>query len=824
MAADSETITFADVIIPLALNQRYTYVVPQIMIAAVSPGKRVAVQFGAKRVYAAIVTEVHQKAPDYADVKEIIDVLDTEPVVNNTQLSLWNWISDYYMCPIGEVMNAALPAGFKLESETQIIFNSGFTAYQSLNTAERTALAFVENQKQVSVNDLNKLSNRKNSFPVVKSLLDKGAVMLEESMEQDYKPRTETFVSLHPQYRDESELGALLEKTGKAKKQYALLLAYLKLSGFDVSGDFREIRKKELVTEAAASAASYKALLEKEILVETEKEILKIIPDQQVKDLAVLNEMQASTLVQLRNTFSGKDVALLHGVTSSGKTEIYFHLIKECIDQGKQALYLLPEIALTTQMVNRLRTVFGNSVGVYHSRFSDRDRIEVWNNLLRNGDDSYKIIIGVRSSVFLPYRNLGLIIIDEEHENTYKQYDPAPRYHARDTAIMLATMHKAKVLLGSATPSVESFYNTMNGKYGLVSITERYQNIQLPEIRVVDVLKAGKKKQMHSHFSAALLTEIEKVLSRKKQVILFQNRRGFSVFMECAECGWIPQCRHCDVSLTYHKALNRLVCHYCGFNSKLIDTCGNCKSNDIRMKGFGTEKIEDEIAMFFRDAKVARLDLDSAGSRKAYEKILQDFEMGLTDILIGTQMISKGLDFDNVSLVGVLNADNMLNFPDFRAFERSYQLMAQVSGRAGRKDERGTVIIQTGNPEHTIIKDVVQNDYMKMFRQQLEERRQFRYPPFYRMIRLTIRNRDAQKCSQGAHALASDLKEKIGERVLGPDMPLIGRVQNFYLKNILIKIEKEQNISKMKSLIREVISRYQLKDKASVIHADVDPY
>ncbi len=664
---------FTDLLLPLPLHGTFTYALSAEQAAVLKPGMRVNVQFGKKKVYPALVTRIHHEKPSDYEVKEILTVIDSAPVVMDSQLTLWKWISEYYLCARGEVYKAAIPAQLKLETKSRA------------------------------------------------------------------------------------------KKTGPAE----------------------------------------------------------------IRDLSELNPSQKRAINEISESFQTSDVTLLHGVTSSGKTEIYIHLIHEVISRGQQVLYLLPEIALTTQMISRLKAVFGNRIAVYHSKYSTSEKIKTWKNLLDGdnpGEHHIQVILGVRSSVFLPFSKLGLIIVDEEHENTYKQFDPAPRYHARDTAIMLAKIHGAKTLLGTATPSVETYYNCKTGKYKLVELNERYLDLQLPEIAVVNTHDLRRRKQMQSNFSPALLNSIEEALKNGEQVILFQNRRGFSLFLECGECGNIPRCRYCDVSLTYHKKSNRLFCHYCGYGTPVPSVCPACNQGSHKMRGFGTEKIEEEIALFFPQARIERMDLDATRSRKAYERLIARFETKESDILVGTQMVSKGLDFDNVKLVGIMNADTMLNYPDFRAYERSYQLMSQVSGRAGRKYGRGLVIIQTSSHNHPIINQVVHNDYQAMYADQLEERNRFRYPPYSRLVKITLKHRFQEVVDQAADFLAQQIRTTVKETVMGPEYPLVSRIQNLYLKALLVKIERG-NLTAVKNQIltctREMTGKPEFRAVQCTL--DVDP-
>jgi primosomal protein N' (replication factor Y) len=657
--------------------------------------------------------------------------------------------------------------------------------------------------------------------------LDKKAVILEEKLRENYKPKTETYIKLNDSISTESQLSKAFDSLSRAQKQVHVLMSYIKLSGSFMNKKTVDVKKTGLIEDSKSNSGIVKSLIEKNILAEYDKTVSRLNDSQEeqskIKDLS---DVQQIAHDEIKEQFTEKPIVLLHGVTSSGKTEIYIHLINEQLEKGKQVLYLLPEIALTAQIINRLKSVFGNRVGIYHSKFSDSERVEVYKNILEPSNSlKYDIILGVRSSLFLPYSNLGLIIVDEEHENTYKQYDPAPRYNARDSAAVLARMHNAKVLLGTATPSIESYFNAKAGKYGLVRLNTRFQNIQLPENQLVDILRAKKKKEMKSLFSPVLLDSIKESLAMGEQVILFQNRRGFAPYIECDMCGWIPQCTNCDVSLTYHRHKNELICHYCGYSIRSPKTCKACGNTAVQTRGFGTEKIEEEIKIFFSDIKVARMDLDSTRSKNAYHNIISNFETGKIDILIGTQMVSKGLDFDNVSLVGIMNADNMLNYPDFRAFERSYQLIAQVSGRAGRKNKQGKVIIQTGNPAHPILQFVLDNKFEEMYTSQLLERKNFKYPPFYKLIKISVRHKKQETVNQASHILGVNLRKVFGKRILGPEPPIISRVQNYYIQSIILKVERERSFQKAKQLLGDQITNLVTMDNFKSVHIsiDVDP-
>jgi len=816
--------SFADVILPFALPWLFTYAIPDELKVSTAVGKRAVVQFGQRKYYTAVIARIHNKAPEDIEIKEILSILDEKPLVSSLQLQFWKWISEYYMCSLGEVMKAALPTGLKLESETNIFYNPSGENEDDLTSTEFLVLEAIRSQNRISIKDLSGKLNKKNILAVIKSLYEKGTIVLEESLKAGYAPKKEIYVQLTITARDEVFLNNCLDNLQKAKKQFELLSAYIRLSGNFDEGPVVQVKKKVLLESAGQSAATFNKLVEKGIF-EVYKQDINRLGDLKttLSEMPVLSGAQNDALQKMNEGFKNKDVVLLHGITSSGKTEIYFHLIKKVIDEGRQVLYLLPEIAITAQIINRLRTYFGNKVGIYHSKFSDNERVEIFNRLNSSVQDGYQIILGVRSSVFLPFNNLGLVIVDEEHENTFKQFDPAPRYNARDSAIVLAKLHNAKVVLGSATPSIESYHNSVTGKYLLVELKERYRNVKLPELRLVNLRIAKKKGHMNSHFSTELLDEIENCLKQSKQVILFQNRRGFSPIIECMDCGWVPKCKHCDVTLTYHKFQNQLVCHYCDYSTGVIRKCAECGQSNLQTVGFGTEKIEEELALMFPASRISRMDLDSTRTKHAHEDIISDFENQRINILIGTQMVTKGLDFENVGLVGILNADQMLNYPDFRAFERSFQLIVQVSGRAGRKEKQGLVIIQTSSPAHPIIQYVLKNDYPSMFNEQIEERNLFGYPPLFRLVRFTVKHRNEEICINAANNLANILKNIMGKRVVGPDKPLIGRIQNMYLRNILLKIEREAPVSKLKLHFAAAVKDLNESFKSLQVSIDVDP-
>ena len=791
-------------------------------------GCRVVVPFGRKKYYTAIVRNVHYCEPADYEVKEVSTLLDAHPILLPEQFKFWEWLADYYLCTQGDVYKAALPSGLKLESETMVEYNPDFESEVRLPEREQKILDLLSAEPEQCVTKLEKDSGLKNILSVIKSLLDKEAIFVKEELRRTYKPKTETRVRLANEVRNEKRLQELFDELARAPKQLDLLMKYIELSGI-LGGDGlksfpKEVNKKELLLRASASPAVFNGLVDKHIFEVYQQEVGRLNSVlREILPINPLNDHQKMAHDEIVRSFQSKNVCLLHGVTASGKTEIYIHLIEETIRQGKQVLYLLPEIALTTQITERLQRVFGDRLGIYHSKFPDAERVEIWQKQLT--EKGYDIILGVRSSVFLPFRNLGLVIVDEEHENTYKQQDPAPRYHARNAAIILAAMYGAKTLLGTATPSIETWHNASSGKYGLVELKERYKEIQLPEIIPVDIHELHRKKRMNGPFSPLLLQYIHEALDQKQQVILFQNRRGFAPMIECNTCGWVPKCKNCDVSLTFHKGLNQLTCHYCGYTYQLPHKCPACEGTDLRNRGFGTEKIEDDIKILFPEAAVARMDLDTTRTRSAYERIIADFEQGKTDILIGTQMVSKGLDFDHVSVVGILNADTMLNYPDFRSYERAFQLMAQVAGRAGRKNKRGRVILQTKSIDHPIIAQVIHNDFDQMVAGQLAERQMFHYPPYYRLVYVYLKNRNEQLLDLMAQTMSGKLRAVFGNRVLGPDKPPVARIQTLFIRKIIVKIEYNAPMARARELLVQVQKEMVAEDrfKSLIVYYDVDP-
>lgn len=752
---------YVDLMLPVPLEGFFTYSVPERLRERIQFGVRVIVTFGPKKTYVGIVVRTHDNTPEGEyKIKEIIDIVDDKPMMLDRQMKLWQWIAEYYLAPIGDVYKAAMPSGLK--------------------------------------------------------------------QEEGFKPKTETYIRLTEKYRNVAALHVAINMLCRAEKQLAAFLGYLQLSHWDEverGVAIKEITRDELMNATHSTLPTLTQLTKRGMLETYEKEVgrLNHSDEPHPENIQKLSTAQQDAYNEVLFSMMRKNVTLLHGVTSSGKTEIYIHLIQHALDEGKQVLYLLPEIALTVQIMDRLQKVFGRRLGIYHSKYSDGERVEIWQKQMSK--DPYDIILGARSAVFLPFQNLGLVIIDEEHETSFKQQDPAPRYHARSAAIVLASMYGAKTLLGTATPSIESYYNAKTGKYGYVALTQRYEGIELPEFRIVDIKDLQHRKMMTGPFSPMLLAEVRKALEEGKQAILFQNRRGFAPMIECKQCGWVPHCQHCDVSLTLHRNTNQLTCHYCGYTYSIPTKCPNCEGTELRTRGFGTEKIEDAIRDIFPEARVARMDLDTTKTRNAYERIITDFATSRTNILIGTQMISKGLDFANVSVVGILNADSMLNFPDFRAYEHAFMMMAQVGGRAGRKGKRGLVILQTKSPELPIVQQVVNNDYEAMYVGVTAERREFHYPPYYRLVYVYLKHRDDKVVASAAATLSFKLRIWFGERVLGPDKPSVAKVKSLNIRKIMIKLENGIDIQKVRQYLRKAHSDI-LKDKrfnSLVIYYDVDP-
>lgn len=820
---------FAEVIIPLALPKTFTWSVPQNLLDTIKAGGRVEVNLGKNKKYAGVVKRLHTERPDFFEPKEILNLLDTEPVVFVQQLKLWEWMASYYMCSEGEVMAAALPAHFKLSSETILIYNEEYgDDFSALDHDEYLVGEALLIKKELNLPEVQQILDSSHVYPVINRLIQKKVCYVWEALKQTYAAKKETYVVLNRQYDNEEELAKLLnedKKLQRAEKQMELLLSYLYL--IKTEG---EVTKPQLLKKSGATDAQLKGLVDKKIVWLEKRNIdrLQYLP----KDIKVdfeLSPAQHKALAEIQQSYTTKQTVLLHGVTSSGKTNIYIKLIEEYIRQGRQVLYMLPEIALTSQIIRRLQKHFGGYIGIYHSKFSQNERVEIWNKV-KSGE--LKVILGARSSVFLPYTDLALVICDEEHDSSYKQQDPAPRYHGRDAAIWLSGLFNsanngtgAKVILGSATPSLESYYNTVNDKYSLVELMERYGDVQLPIVEVVDTKKIEQKDRSKVMLSPQLITAVQETLDKNKQVILFQNRRGYTPYQICTICGWVPQCKYCDVSLTFHKFSNKLLCHYCGTTYAPVITCAACGSHSFKEKNFGTEKIEEMLQETFSKARVARMDIDTVRGKNAHDVLIQQFEQRRIDILAGTQMVVKGLDFDNVDLVGILDADGLLHFADFRVNERGFQLMEQVSGRAGRKQATGKVLIQTSQPTHPVLMYVQQHDYKKMFADELEKRKQFFYPPFSRIINLSFKHKIKDVVENAAHQFTDALKNKYGNYLVGPAEPVVGRIRNQYLMELLLKLPKDRNllIQCKKDLLEQVaILHNEKRFRSVVIVPDVD--
>ena len=819
---------FADVLLPVPIHQVFTYRVPFELNDSLAFGLRVIVPFGKSKLLTGIVTEVHERIPETYQAKYIEHILDEFPIITTKQFQFWRWISQYYMAPLGDVMNASLPANFKLSSESKIVLHPDIEINQTLDEREQLVVDSLHANEQMDLKEISALLGIKTIQPLIKKLIDKKVVLSIEALNERYTPKTVLCYTLTNTFLDDSLLTSFiggLERKSSAAKQIDALLMVMREGNYH-NNHIQPVSKKILLDNGISLSALH--TLEKNGVLEThriEVSRLKGFGEEQ-KEKKELSIAQKVALDGIRLSFDSKKVTLLHGVTGSGKTELYVELIEEQLSKGKQVLFLIPEIALTTQLIERLSAFFGQQIGVYHSKFNQNERVEIWNTVLANDPSKFRLIIGARSSIFLPFQELGLIIVDEEHENTFKQTDPSPRYNARDASIVLAHLHNAKVLLGTATPSIESYFNAKAEKYGLVELNERFMGMQMPEILCANLRAEKKNQSMQSHFSGLLLKNIQDTLSMGEQVILFQNRRGYTPMWSCEICAWTPRCKNCDVSLTYHKQTNSLKCHYCSHISPPVGSCAACGSNRLKMIGFGTEKIEDELSLLLPNVVIKRLDLDSTRSKNAYESILNDFENRQIHILVGTQMITKGLDFDNVGLVGVLDSDMLLNRPDYRAFERAFQLIVQVAGRAGRKHKKGRVIIQTSNPDHWVLERVKEHDFKGFYETEVQERQSFFYPPYYKIIDLSLRNTDELKLNASAQNLADKLRPVFKERIIGPEFPVIKRIQNFYIKEIKIKIEKDAPERKVKQKIQEIIDLFysEPSNKSTRLSIDVDSY
>ena len=807
---------YINVILPIPLQKEFTYKITAAEADYLQRGMRIAVEFGKSKVYTALVYKIHENAPEGYEAKEIHQILDEKPIVTEEQLQHWEWIASYYMCSLGDVFRAALPSAFLLESETEIVLVPEFLEEDSLNDDEFLIVEALQHQARLSIHQIMGILGKKNVFPTIKLLLNKKVISIKEQIYEQYKPKLIKYIQLAEAWDSNEKLTELLTLVNRAKKQREAVLTF-----FQLKSTKKPIKVSDLQEAANTSTAVIKSLVEKGIFEYYFIQKDRIEFGGKTSEIKELSEHQDIAYNEIKESFKIKQTVLLKGITSSGKTEIYVKFIKEVLDSGKQVLYLLPEIALTTQLIERLQHYFGENLSVFHSKYSMNERVEVWNNVLENKSKA-QLIIGARSSLFLPFSNLGLTIVDEEHETSFKQFDPAPRYHARDAAIVLANIHKAKTLLGSATPSIESFTNAQQGKYGYVELNRRFGNVLLPEIELVDIKDKHRKKRMKGHFSDRLLEMIQDALDEKEQVILFQNRRGFAPVVECQTCGVSPQCPQCDVSLTFHSYRKELRCHYCGYRQAMPHSCGACGSNELNTKGFGTEQIEIELQELFPNYKIGRMDLDTTRGKYGYQKIIGQFQAQEIDVLVGTQMLSKGLDFANVSLVGILNADNMLNFPDFRAHERSYQLMVQVSGRAGRAQKRGKVAIQTFNPYHQILQQVSTNSYDEMYKEQMEERWQYHYPPYYRLIKITLRHKDFNRVEEGANWFGKSLTNVFNDDVLGPTTPAISKIRNYYIRHIIVKIPQKKSLASTKNNIIRVKNAFQSVNQFRSIRLNID--
>lgn len=818
---------FAEVILPLPLHSTFTYLIPPQMEEQIQSGTRVLVQFGRKKFYTGLVTHVHNTRPEY-EVKEITEVMDPVPVVRYPQFNLWNWIAEYYLCSVGDVMKAAIPTGLKPESETFVSLNEDFEVPDGFKLSEKQALvmSLLQHQGRMRISDIEATLKIRNATKIVTSLLDADIANIDERVVERYRPRKVTFVTLTIDRNDQEGLHRLFDMVHRSQKQEKMLVTYLDLSDWmHVRNDLRDVTRSELIETSGCNAGILRAMLEKGILKEEKRTINRFNPLERDHEPcpSPLTPVQRSAYDSILRQFRDSHPVLLHGVTGSGKTEIYSHLMTAALSDGNQVLYLVPEISLTTQLTDRLRKVFGNKLVVYHSKFSDSERVDIWRRLLNSSEPV--IVLGVRSSVFLPFARLGLVIIDEEHESSYKQYDPAPRYNARDTAIVLASMHGAKVLLGSATPAIDTYYKATTGKFGLVELSERYEGSVLPDVEIIDMRRQRKEKTVKGILSLPLRRSISDAVRNGSQAIVFQNRRGFAPMVVCQQCGWVPKCENCDVSMVYHKSSGLLRCHYCGYVRVLPSLCPACGQNSIATYGYGTERIAEEIHEEFPDHKISRMDLDTTRNKDAYQEIIEEFASHRTDILVGTQMISKGLDFDKVRVVGVANADTLLNFPDFRSNERAFNMLEQVAGRAGRRHDRGLVSIQTTKPDDHVLDFVRKHDYKGFYKTEIAEREKYRYPPFTKVINIYFKHKDAATVDRLAVMYAQELRKIFGERVLGPEKPFVSRVALWYLQCIMLKVESNASMKKVKDLLHQLYERLAILPdmRSAVLYYDVDP-
>lgn len=823
---------FAEVILPLPLYSTFTYSVPEEMEAEVQVGVRVIIQFGKKKFFTGIIESFHSQKPSGYEVKPIVCVLDKSPIIKYPQLNFWKWIAEYYLCSLGEVFKAALPTGLKPESETFISINPDYEATDSLtlslNDKEALIYQILLEQKRLKIADIEKETGLKNISYSVNRLLEEGIIEISEHLAEIYRPKKISIVELNLERGEQEKLHDFFSLVSRSERQEKLLVAYLDLSNWlNQSKELKLVEKADLLKATGASSGILKAMVDKGIFKIIKKSVNRFTDNLSKTtedfELSSLSVIQNRALKEIEREFLEKNIVLFHGVTGSGKTEVYTHLIAKTLKEGNQALFLVPEISLTTQLSDRLKKVFGEKLLVYHSKFSDSERVDLWKKLLSTTQPV--VVLGARSSIFLPFSRLGLIIVDEEHETSFKQYDPAPRYNARDAAMMLAKMHGAKSLLGSATPSVETYFKASSGKYGLVTLSERYEGATLPDVEIIDLKEMRKKKEMSGIFSSPLRNRLMKTLSEKKQSIIFQNRRGFAPVVVCDQCAWTPKCQNCDVSLVFHKNSGLLKCHYCGYSRPLPALCPACGQNGIKVFGYGTERIAEELEKMLPEAKVQRMDLDTTRNKMAYQEIIEDFACHNTDILIGTQMVSKGLDFGDVKTVGVVNADTLLNMPDFRSNEKAFNMLEQVAGRAGRRDETGTVMIQTVNPENPVLEFVKKHDYTSYYQTEILDREKYNYPPFTKIINIYIKNKDSMLCDKAAVMIALQLRKLLGDRVLGPEKPLISKISNFYYQCIMIKVEKSASMKKIKDILRHILAVNSMTPeiKSSVIYYDVDP-
>lgn len=819
---------YAEVILPLPLNSTFTYSIPVELTDRIKVGHRVIVPFGRKKYYTAIVVSLTPLKPTEYEVKEILIALDNDSIIRHPQLKLWQWVSEYYLCAIGDVYKAAVPSGLKIESETVVELNADYEECEEnrLNERETIICQHLNHEGKMTPAEIEKKTGFRNVELIVSRLLEKGAVIISEKLVERYRSRRETYVKATINHNDTNAIHEAFNAVKGAKKQEQALLALMELSGFTRRDrEPSEVTRTQLLERSGVTTAIINALEKKGLVEIYKKEINRFsFSENCTKELPRLSDAQGRALTEIHKSFTEHNITLLHGVTSSGKTEIYIHLIDYALKQGNQTLYLVPEIALTTQLTRRLQRVFGDKVLIYHSRFTDNERVDIWKKLLNTKTPC--VVIGARSSLYLPFCHLGLVIVDEEHESSYKQYDPAPRYNARDVATVLASFHGAKTLLGSATPSVETYYKAQNGKYGLVKLTERYDGVKLPEIEIVDMIKARRQYLIKGTFAETTATSAREAIKRGEQVIFFHNRRGFAPMARCKQCAWIPKCENCDVSLTYHKRFNQLVCHYCGATYPLPDICPSCHEPAVEIIGYGTERIEDEVETMFPDARILRMDLDTTRNKDSYENIINDFSKHKADILIGTQMVTKGLDFGGVSLVGVLNADNIINFPDFRSIERAFNMLEQVAGRAGRRNTSGKVLIQTHQTTHPILNFVRNHDYEGYYNNEIEQRQLFNYPPFTRIIYIYLKHRDCDAIAEISAIYANHLRQLFGNRVFGPEEPAINRIQSLYIRKIMLKIEINASMKKVKEILRTVYEQMHQHQrmKGMIVYYDVDPF